>query len=146
MTKIFLFILFTMGLAMWAMADGEIEVISKITPKNNAFTGIVDSTQALVNTSSFSRNLTSADSDVQHALNTIDQLSTSGSTCIASGSVFCIYTGNGAYFTFDGTNFCLWVNSTQQQCWSHAATAVALLLETGTNLLLEDGTKLLLEQ
>lgn len=68
-----------------------------------------------------------------------------GSTCLASGNQFCLYQSNGAYFTFDGTNLCVNVNSSQQQCWSHAATASNLLLEDGNYLLLEDSGKMTLE-
>ena len=50
------------------------------------------------------------------------------------------YTG----FTFDGTNFCLWVNGVDQQCWVQSPEDRMLLESTG-NVLLENGTYLLLE-
>jgi hypothetical protein len=53
---------------------GEIELIAKIKPKNDAFVGIVDAAQALVDASAFINNLSSADDTVQKALSTLDAI------------------------------------------------------------------------
>lgn len=58
--------------------NGTVLVIDKIAPKNAAFVGVVDASQTVVNTTLFSKNLSGADTDVQHALQTIDQLTASG--------------------------------------------------------------------
>ena len=54
------------------------------------------------------------------------------------------YTG----FTFDGTNYCLYVNGVQKECWTQSATTAInyALLEDSTYILLEDNSRMLLEQ
>lgn len=54
--------------------DGDINLIAKIAPKNNAFDAIVDAANVGVDTTNFSSNLSSSDSILQHALDTIDDL------------------------------------------------------------------------
>lgn len=58
--------------------NGTVLVIDKLAPRNAAFVGVVDASQTVVNAGSFSKNLSVSDIDVQHALNTIDQLATGG--------------------------------------------------------------------
>jgi hypothetical protein len=58
--------------------SGEIELIAKIKPKNDAFTGIVDAAQVLVDTTKFNNNLGGGDGTVQKALETLDDLIASG--------------------------------------------------------------------
>lgn len=72
---------------------GEVTIINKIVPKNNAFIGVVDSSQTLVNTAPFSKNLNGTDTNVQHALQTLDQLKSGGvnlqpsTTTLSVGSI-----------------------------------------------------------
>ena len=78
--------------------DGTVLVIDKLAPKNGAFTGIVDSSQTVTNTANFNNNLSGSDTDVQKALDTIDNLSISGggvSVYPATSTVF-ISTINGS--------------------------------------------------
>lgn len=49
------------------------------------------------------------------------------------------------YFTFTGSQVCLYVLNVQQQCWPSVVSNSYLLLETGDFLLLETGDKLILE-
>ena len=65
---------------------GEIPLIAKIVPKNDAFVNIVDAANVGVDTSSFVKNLTTADDTVQKALNTIDLMSGGGGS--SSGETF----------------------------------------------------------
>jgi hypothetical protein len=81
------------SLSKFSYADpGDVTVINTISPKNNAFSYIVRSTNVYVSTASFSKNLTAADVNLQHAMQTLDQLTTSSSssTIIASayGSIY----------------------------------------------------------
>lgn len=76
--------------------NGTVFVIDKIAPKNGAFVGVVDSSQTVVSTSSFSKNLSATDTDVQHALNTIDQMTTGSG---GGSSTLAIGTGTAANFT-----------------------------------------------
>jgi hypothetical protein len=63
------------------------------------------------------------------------------------GEIYYLYQDgtSNAYFTFDGTNLCLFVNSVQQICYSSGISTCDLLLESGAYLLFEDGTKFALE-
>lgn len=76
--------------------NGTVFVIDKIAPKNGAFVGVVDSSQTVVSTFTFSKNLSGADTNVQHALQTIDQLSLSSSTAGNPG-------GSQGQFQFNST-------------------------------------------
>lgn len=86
MKKIYLVLLINLGLTALSHGVGEVTVINKIIPKNGAFVGIVDSSQTLVSTQTFSGNLSSADTDVQKALNTLDGLSISSGGGVSDGS------------------------------------------------------------
>ena len=55
--------------------DGSVLVIDKIAPKNGAFVGVVDSSQAVTNTTNFNNNLSASDNTVQKALDTLDNMS-----------------------------------------------------------------------
>jgi hypothetical protein len=57
---------------------GEIELIAKIKPKNDAFVGIVDAAQALVDAVGFTGNLSPSDDTVQKALSTLDAVISGG--------------------------------------------------------------------
>lgn len=71
--------LFCLGLSGFLYADpGDVTVIQTISPKNNAFQAVVRSTNVFVSTIPFTNNLGPNDSNLQHALQTIDQLSISG--------------------------------------------------------------------
>ena len=60
-------------------------------------------------------------------------------------SYYLYYTSSqNAYYTFDGTNFCLFVNDVSKVCYSNTPNQF-LLLEDNTFLLQEDGTKLVLQ-
>lgn len=64
------------------------------------------------------------------------------------GEIYYVYQdgSNNVYYTFDGSNFCLYMNSTQISCQAAPPTANDfLLLEDGTFMLLESGGKVLLE-
>lgn len=77
MKKLFLgFLLSFPGLSF--AANGTVTVIDKIAPKNGAFVGVVDASQTVTNVTTFNNNLSGADTDVQKALETIDNLSISG--------------------------------------------------------------------
>lgn len=76
MKKILLLILLFPSAAF--ARNGTVFVIDKIAPKNGAFTGVVDSSQAVTNVTNFNGNLSSADTDVQKALDTLDNMSVSG--------------------------------------------------------------------
>ncbi len=55
---------------------GEIELIAKVKPKNDAFIGIVDASQTLVDEDTFSGNLSACGDTVQDALEKLDNLGT----------------------------------------------------------------------
>lgn len=76
--------------------NGTVLVIDKLAPRNAAFVGVVDASQTVVNISSFSKNLSSSDIDVQHALNTIDKLTVSGG---GGGSALAVGTGTASNFS-----------------------------------------------
>ena len=75
MKKLLLTILCLLG-ASAVFAD--VFPIDTLSPKNQAFNYIVRSTNVYVSTTPFSKNLGSTDTNLQHALQTLDQLSTSG--------------------------------------------------------------------
>lgn len=62
-------------------ADGTVYVIDKLAPKNGAFVGVVDSSQTVNNVTNFNNNLSGADTTVQKALDTLDDM-----TAVGSGS------------------------------------------------------------
>lgn len=66
------FLLFYPSFAM--ARNGTVLVIDKIAPKNEAFIGVVDSSQTLNNTSNFDHNLSTNDITVQQALDTLDNM------------------------------------------------------------------------
>lgn len=70
---------------------GDVTVIQTISPKNSAFQFVVRSTNVAVSTSAFTNNLGPNDSNLQHALQTIDQLSVTG----GSGSTNMQYQQDG---------------------------------------------------
>lgn len=59
------------------MGLGDINLIAKIAPKNDAFVGMVDAEQVIVDASGFTGNLSATDTDAQTAFETLDTLSTS---------------------------------------------------------------------
>ncbi len=61
-------------------SDGTVLVIDKLAPKNGAFVGIVDSSQAVNNTTNFNHNLSTNDTTVQKALDTLDNMVAGGSS------------------------------------------------------------------
>lgn len=67
-------------------ADGTVLVIDKIAPKNGAFIGVVDSSQAVNNTTEFNNNLSGADTTIQKALDTLDNLSVGGGVSVYSAT------------------------------------------------------------
>lgn len=95
MKKLSLFAIAFLGLSLPAFARvGTVFVIDKIAPKNGGFVGVVDSSQTVTSTSSFNGNLSAADIDVQKALDTLDNLTVSGSVILST-------------FTVGATNFVL---------------------------------------
>ena len=58
------------------MGVGDINLIAKIAPKNEAFINIVDASNAGADTTNFDNNLSVADDTVQKALETLDELTT----------------------------------------------------------------------
>lgn len=76
MKKLLLALTISVMSPIWSYAG--INLIDKIVPKNGAFQGLVDSSQTIVSTAAFSGNLSSSDTDVQKALETLDQLSVAG--------------------------------------------------------------------
>lgn len=77
--KKILFGLFILAASDIAFANsGDVTIINTISPQNypNSFQYVARSTNVSVSTGSFTKNLSSADSNLQHALNTIDQIST----------------------------------------------------------------------
>ena len=76
--------------------NGTVTIIDKLAPKNGAFIGIVDSSQTVVSTGSFSKNLNGSDTDLQTTLQTIDQLNVAGN---AGASALGITTGTAGAFT-----------------------------------------------
>lgn len=77
--KKILLCLVLLGLSAISFADpGDVTIINTVSPQNNAFQFITRSTNVFVSTQSFSNNLSSADFNLQQALQTIDQLNTSG--------------------------------------------------------------------
>ena len=102
MKKFFLFIFFFLLPILKVYADpGDVTVINTISPKNNAFQFVVRSTNVYVSTASFGNNLTSADYNLQHALETINNLSISSSSS-GGGGITTIST-----MTAGATNFIL---------------------------------------
>lgn len=77
MKKLLLGLLFAFPSLSFA-ANGTVTVIDKIAPKNGAFVGVVDASQTVTNVTNFNNNLSPADTDVQKALETIDNLSFGG--------------------------------------------------------------------
>jgi hypothetical protein len=69
---IFIFCLLFIGVAY--AGDGDVNLIAKIAPKNNAFVNIVDALNVGVDTTDFDGNLSSLDDTLQKALETIDEL------------------------------------------------------------------------
>jgi hypothetical protein len=69
-----------------------VELISKIVPKNNAFVGMVDASQAIVDAAAFVKNLSASDDTVQKALATLDGMTASS-----------LYPFHDATFTGDAT-------------------------------------------
>lgn len=65
---------------------------------------------------------------------------------LLSGDTYYFYndSGSNAYYTFDGSNLCLFVNDVGQVCYP-TMTVEFLSLEDGTFILLEDGTRIILE-
>ena len=64
------------------------------------------------------------------------------------GTTYYLYQNDtsNAYWTFDGEQLCLYVNSVSKVCYTEALTNFFLLLEDGFYLLLEDGSsKVILE-
>ena len=61
------------------MGEGDVNLIAKIAPKNEAFVVIVDGANTGLNTTNFDKNLSSADDTVQKAMETLDNLSVIGS-------------------------------------------------------------------
>ena len=63
------------------------------------------------------------------------------------GDTYYLYNNgtNTAYWTFDSTNLCLYVNGTSKVCYAQSLANQFLLLEDGTFLLLEDGTEIILQ-
>ena len=78
MKKLFLAGIIVLATSPLFARNGTVFVQDKIAPKNAAFVGVVDSSQTVVSTFTFNRNLSSADIDVQHALETLDDLIASG--------------------------------------------------------------------
>jgi hypothetical protein len=66
---------------------GEVVVIAKLLPKNNAFIGLVDAEQAIVDTDPFSGALGVGDDTVQKALETLDQALGALPAGIAEGDI-----------------------------------------------------------
>lgn len=66
---------------------------------------------------------------------------------LKEGEIFYLYKDGSAnaYYTFDGNQLCLYINSVLQLCYGTPASNQFLLLEDGTFLLLEDGGKIILE-
>lgn len=86
-----------LGKACAFAANGTVLVIDKIAPKNAAFVGVVDSSQAVTNVTNFNNNLSSADDTVQKALDTLDNLSVSGGG--GGTSTLAVGTGTASNFT-----------------------------------------------
>lgn len=63
----------------------EIELIAKVKPKNDAFVGIADASQVLVNTSTFTHNLSASGTTVQDALELLDNPTTIILTTLSAG-------------------------------------------------------------
>ena len=78
MKKIFLAAILMFGSSALYARNGTVTIIDKLAPKNNGTFGIVDSSQTVVSTATFSKNLNSTDVDLQTTLQTIDQLTISG--------------------------------------------------------------------
>ncbi len=65
---------------------------------------------------------------------------------LLNGDTYYLYndSGTNAYYTFDGSNFCFFVNDMSQVCYPGTAVEF-LLLEDGTFFLLQDGEKVILQ-
>lgn len=92
-----LFALVLIGLSSFAKADpgdvGPVTVINTIRPKVPGAFPVNISTDVWVSTQSFSKNLSSADYNLQHALNTIDQFTLGGGS-LTPGSTNYIWNSN----------------------------------------------------
>lgn len=60
------------------VTTGTVLVIDKVAPKNGAFTGLVNAENVDISTNAFNGNLGTGDTDLQTALETIDDLSVGG--------------------------------------------------------------------
>ena len=76
--KLFLSAFCLLGTSFAFANPGDVTVINTISPQNGAFQYVVRSTNVFVSTTPFSKNLGSSDVNLQHALQTLDQLSTTG--------------------------------------------------------------------
>ncbi len=75
MKRISLLILITiLGVRLAFAGDGDVNLIAKIAPKNDAFVNIVDAANVGVDTTNFAGNLSSLDDTLQKALETLDDL------------------------------------------------------------------------
>lgn len=66
-------------------------------------------------------------------------------TGLAPGQTYWLYQSGikNAYYTFDGSQLCLFVNSVSSECWPNVLSY--LLLEDASYFLYEDSGKLILE-
>ncbi len=84
--KRILFALTLLSAASLFADDGSINLIGKLKPQNGAFQGLVASSQTDNVTTNFNNNLSVADTDVQKALETLDNLTIGGGVYPATGT------------------------------------------------------------
>lgn len=116
-------------------ADGTVLVIDKIAPKNGAFVGVVDSSQAVTNVTNFNNNLSASDDTVQKALDTLDNMVVTGGG--GGASTLAVGTGTASNFVTKitsptavisalGTQFSLTTSGTTS-FWALNPSSVTLL-------------------
>lgn len=82
MRKLLLALLVSIPVICFA-ENGTVNLIGKLAPQGGGFVGIVDSSQTLINVTNFNRNLSTSDTNVQAALETLDNLVATGGGGIA---------------------------------------------------------------
>jgi hypothetical protein len=91
-----------------------VRLTDKILPLNDGFVGMVDANQTIVDATGFINNLSGADTDLQHALNTLDGITLDNLDQIPIGTI-----GSSTWFhRLDENTVQLWVNGEVVYEWT----------------------------